>query len=76
MSPPAFLLLAAFSHHWRCISEPAMGTVGFAQLAHGFPHEICVDGRNGAIFAAAVDAADLPPSAGIGALTKYLPASV
>ena len=53
-----------------------MGTVGFAQLAHGFPHEICVDGRNGAIFAAAVDAADLPPSAGIGALTKYLPASV
>jgi|EP01046_Picozoa_sp_COSAG06_P038054 hypothetical protein len=51
--------------------EPPIASVGFASLQHGFPHEICVDARDGAIFAAAVDAADLPPATGIGALTKY-----
>lgn len=42
-------------------------------LAHGFPHEICVAGdpTSGGIFAAAVDASDLPPGTGIGAITKY-----
>ena len=50
-------------------------TVGFVELAHGFPHEICVDGRDGAVFAAAVDTSDLPKGTGIAAMTKYLPAA-
>lgn len=40
----------------------------------GFPHEICVDGRDGSVFSAAVDSSDLPAGqGGILALTKYKP---
>ena len=42
-------------------------------MAHGFPHEICVDASTGAVYAAAVDTSDLPPNVGLGAITKYVP---
>jgi hypothetical protein len=29
------------------ITEPALDEVGFVHLAHGFPHEICVDPADG-----------------------------
>ena len=46
-------------------------------VAHGFPHEICVDPRDGSVYSSAVDSADLPPGApGITAITKYIPSSV
>ena len=41
-------------------------------VENGFPHEICVSRGAGAVYAAAVDSADLPPNTGIGAVTRYV----
>ena len=60
------------------VATPAAGGIGkgavscYVAIAHGFPHEICVDARSGAVFSSAVDTADLPAGAGLGALTKYV----
>jgi len=60
------------------LAAPASGasttpvTLAQVSLAHGFPHELCSDRGSGAVYAAAVDAADLPPGAGLGAVTRYV----